>query len=105
MLFPVIFAALGREGDVYFATGNAIYRLIVPIRGDCNGDGRVNSADVDAVQRELADAPEPTYAAQDGSFRGSSGCDANGDGIIDARDLDELIRLIGFRRRAARSGR
>jgi aldose sugar dehydrogenase len=92
-------------GDVVFATGNAIYRLIVPMRGDCNGDGRLNSADLDAFEHELADAPEPTYNAQNGSYAGSWGCDANGDGVIDANDCDELIRLIGARRRAVRSGR
>lgn len=102
---PVIDVAQSRSGDIYFATGNAIYQLIVPIRGDCNGDGRLNSADLDAFERELADAPEPAYAAQGGSYRGSWGCDANGDGVINEADRDELIRLTGARRRAARSGR
>jgi glucose/arabinose dehydrogenase len=102
---PVIDVAQSREGDILFTTGNAIYRLHVPLRGDCNGDGRLSGADFDAFERELADAPEPAYAAQGGSFAGSWGCDANGDGVINAADRDELIRLTGPRRRAARSGR
>lgn len=101
----VIDVAQSRSGDIYFNTGGAIYQLIVPMRGDCNGDGRLNSADLDAFEHELADAPEPTYAAQGGSYRGSWGCDANGDGLINEADRDELIRLTGARRRAARSGR
>jgi len=101
----VIDVAQSRSGDIFFNTGNAIYQLILPIRGDCNGDGRLNSADLDAFERELADAPEPAYAAQGGSYAGSWGCDANGDGVIDGADRDELIRLTGARRRAARSGR
>ncbi len=100
---PVIGLAQSANGDVLFATGNAIYRLDVPMRGDCNGDGLVNFDDVIALQRELADAPEPAYNAQNGTFAGSWGCDANGDGTIDARDLDELIRMTGYRRRAVRS--
>ncbi|HEY3051909.1 MAG TPA: PQQ-dependent sugar dehydrogenase [Thermoanaerobaculia bacterium] len=102
---PVIDVAQTPKGDIVFATGSAIYRLIVPQRGDCNGDGRLNSADLDALERELADAPESKYAAQNGSFAGSWGCDANGDGVIDLNDRAELIRLIGVRRRAVRSGR
>ena len=101
----VIDVAQSPSGDILFATGNAIYQLITPLRGDCNGDGRLNSADLDAFERELADAPEPAYAAQGGSYAGSWGCDANGDGVIDAADRDELIRLTGARRRAARSAR
>ncbi|HEV8658534.1 MAG TPA: PQQ-dependent sugar dehydrogenase [Thermoanaerobaculia bacterium] len=100
----VIDVAQTPNGDIVFATGNAIYKLNVPQRGDCNGDGRLNSADIEAFERELADAPESTYAAQNGSYAGSWGCDANGDGVIDANDRAELIRLVGARRRAVRSG-
>lgn len=92
------------QGDIVFGSGNAIYRLVVPKRGDCNGDGMVDSRDVDALMHELADAPEAAQNAQNGSFAGSWGCDANGDGTIDASDLDELIRMTGFRRRAVRTG-
>lgn len=101
----IIDVAQSRSGDILFATGDAIYRLVVPLRGDCDGDGHLNSADLDAFERELADAPEPTYNAQSGRYAGSWGCDANGDGLIDEADRDELIRLTGARRRAARSGR
>lgn len=101
----VIDVAQSRSGDIYFVTGGAIYQLMMPMRGDCNGDGRLNSADLDAFERELADGPEPVYVAQGGSYAGSWGCDANGDGLINAADRDELIRLTGPRRRAARSGR
>lgn len=101
----VIDVAQSPNGDIVFATGNAIYKLLVPLRGDCNGDRHLNSADLDAFDRETADMPESTYEAQRGSFAASWGCDANGDGTIDERDRDELIRLTGARRRAARSGR
>jgi glucose/arabinose dehydrogenase len=101
----VIDVAQSSHGDIVFATGTSIDRLVVPLRGDCNGDGRINGEDVDALERELADAPEPAYAAQGGTYAGSWGCDANGDGIIDAADRDELIRMVSPRRRAARSGR
>ena len=40
--------------------------------------------------------------AQDGAYAGSWGCDANADGLIDARDLDALLQLISSRRRAVR---
>ncbi len=100
---PLIDLAQSPQGDIVFATGIALYRLIVPLRGDCNGDGRLSSADLDAFLHELADAPESAYVAQQGEFAGSWGCDANGDGIIDASDLADIIRLTGPRRRSARS--
>jgi glucose/arabinose dehydrogenase len=102
---PVIDVAQSSHGDIVFATGSAIYRLVVPLRGDCNGDGRLNGEDIIAFERELADAPEPAYSAQNGAYPGSWGCDANGDGLIDAADRDDLIRITGPRRRAARSAR
>ncbi|HSP35964.1 MAG TPA: PQQ-dependent sugar dehydrogenase [Thermoanaerobaculia bacterium] len=100
---PVIGIAQSARGDIVVASGSAIYRLSMPLRGDCNGDGVLNSQDVDAIVRELADAPERTYDAQGGSYAGSWGCDANGDGTIDANDLVELIRIIHPRRRSVRS--
>lgn len=96
----IIDVAQSKDGDIVFVTGDSLYRLIVPMRGDCNGDGHLNSADLDAFERELADAPEPTTNAQNGTFNGSWGCDANGDGLIDETDRAELVRLTGARRRA-----
>ncbi len=101
---PIIDIAQSPSGDIVFVTVNGIYRLLPPLRGDCNGDGRLSSADLDAFQRELVDAPESAYVAQLGEFAGSWGCDANGDGSIDESDLVDLIRLTGPRRRSARSG-
>ncbi|HKR66080.1 MAG TPA: PQQ-dependent sugar dehydrogenase [Thermoanaerobaculia bacterium] len=96
----------GPAGDVYFATASfsqtsTIHRLIVPARGDCNGDALVDSRDLLALLRELDDgATHRVIEAQDGAFAGSWGCDANADGTIDGHDLDELRRLLGTKRRA-----
>jgi len=88
------------NGDIYFATGFGIYKLIVPIRGDCNGDGRINAADIAALATLLADGPRPMTAAQNSSVTASWGCDANGDGLIDVRDLSVVSAM--FRGRAVR---
>jgi glucose/arabinose dehydrogenase len=82
------------NGDIYFATGFGIYKLIVPFRGDCNGDGNVNSADLAALGKVLADGPRPMTAAQNSSVAASWGCDANGDGMIDGRDLLAVSALV-----------
>lgn len=82
------------DGDIYFATGFGIYKLIVPIRGDCNGDGSVNSADLAALSKVLADGPRPMTAAQNSSVAASWGCDANGDGMIDGKDLALVTALV-----------
>lgn len=93
------------QGDIYFASGAALYRLMMPKAGDCNGDGLVDAADLAALDAELADAPERTIDAQNGAFRGSWGCDANLDGRIDEADRRELMRMLSIRRRSARAGR
>jgi glucose/arabinose dehydrogenase len=94
-------------GEIYLATasflGSAIQRLHVPPRGDCNGDGLVNSHDILPMFHEIEDGDvHPMITAQDGNYAGSWGCDANADGVIDERDLDALLRMIHSRRRAVR---
>jgi glucose/arabinose dehydrogenase len=79
----------GPTGDIYFTSGNAIYKLIPPLRGDCNADGRVDAADYSALQQAIAGGPLRTFES-----RQSWGCDVNGDGLIDERDLAELVSLI-----------
>jgi hypothetical protein len=93
----------GPQGDIYFCTGNAVYQLIVPSRGDCNGDGLVDTADIAALGKELADAAGEVFTnAQNGAFPASWGCDANGDGLIDERDVAALMAIVKPRVRAVR---
>jgi glucose/arabinose dehydrogenase len=103
----IIDVAEGPNGEIYFCTPNAIYQLTVPLRGDCNGDGKVDVADLDALERELADggaAGEVVTNAQNGAFAGSWGCDVNGDGLIDRRDVEALMAIVKPRVRAVRTG-
>jgi glucose/arabinose dehydrogenase len=87
---PIIDVVEAPNGDIYFATGFGIYELTVPIRGDCNGDGSVNAADIAVLVKLLADGPRPMTAAVTASW----GCDANGDGVIDGRDLVIVSALV-----------
>jgi glucose/arabinose dehydrogenase len=98
------------DGDILFATagmaGTAIRRLRMPLRGDCNGDGATDSRDVLPLLREIEDGVaqrHPTVEAQGGNYPGSWGCDANADGLIDAKDIDALSGLLRGRRRAVRT--
>jgi len=105
----IIDVTQSRNGDIYFATASfpsstTIWRLVIPKRGDCNGDGSTNSLDFFSTMQEIDDGgPHRMIDAQDGDYRGSWGCDANADGLIDAKDLDALRRLLGGRRRAVGS--
>ena len=89
-------------GNLYVASNNAIYRLVPPRRGDCNGDGSLDGDDLAAFASELADgASQPSWSAHLGSHKGSLGCDADGDDRITAADGVEMTRLLGWRRRSA----
>jgi glucose/arabinose dehydrogenase len=87
---PIIDVIEAPNGDIYFATGFGIYKLIVPARGDCNGDGRVSADDIATLAKVVAGGPLPMTAAQNASW----GCDANGDGMIDGRDLSLVAALV-----------
>lgn len=92
------------NGDIYFVSNSALYHLIVPARGDCNGDGVVDPMDARALTLELADGnPEPVLNAPAGAFRGSWGCDVNADGVIDSSDAAALASIIRGRTRAIRA--
>ena len=89
---PIIDVVEAPNGSIYFATGFAIYKLNVPVPGDCNGDGVVDAADLAALGKELSGGAHPMTSA-----RASWGCDANGDGMIDARDLAALAAKVRVR--------
>ena len=98
----VIDAAQAPNGDVYFATFDAIHRLIAPAQGDCNGDGRLDAIDVTALSAELRDGnPQARLAAAEGRYAGSFGCDVDANGTIDNADLIALVQRVKARRRSA----
>lgn len=102
-VFPVVDVTESPKGEIYFATSATLYRLVPPMRGDCNGDGVVNFADLQALQLELADGdPHPASTAAAGSYRGSWGCDADGDGLISNADFNALWHIVFPRTRAVR---
>ena len=98
MLIDVVQAA---TGEIYFASGAAIWRLYVPQRGDCNGDGLVDARNLTGLANELSrNGSRITLEASSAVNGVSWGCDANADGVIDDRDLAALAALIGGRVRA-----
>jgi glucose/arabinose dehydrogenase len=94
------------NGEIVFASASfggssTVQRLVVPARGDCNGDAAVDWRDILALLREVDDGgTHRSVEAQGGAYAGSWGCDANADGLIDRHDLDELRRLLGGKKRA-----
>lgn len=91
---PIIDVVQAPDGTIYFASGFGIYRLTVPMRGDCNADGMVNAADLGTLSSLLAGGARPMTAAQNGPVRGSWGCDASGDGMIDSRDFAAVAAMV-----------
>jgi glucose/arabinose dehydrogenase len=98
----VIDVAQAPSGEIYFVTGNALYHLITPARGDCNGDGKVDADDLAALAQALLEGPHATIATPGAAQTGSWGCDVNGDGVVDTRDMTALVRMLSSRSRSIR---
>jgi glucose/arabinose dehydrogenase len=98
----VIDVAQAPDGEVYFVTGNAVYHLVTPKRGDCNGDGKVDADDLLALAKALLGGPYATFVTPNEAHPGTWGCDVNGDGMVDDRDLTALAHLVSSRARSVR---
>ena len=99
---PIIDIAQNVEGEIFFATPFAIYRLHLPLPGDANGDGRVDGTDGRALAHEIVDGDGAlAIRTQDGAVNGSWGSDVNRDGLVDARDLVSLAKMRKGRTRGA----
>lgn len=97
----VIDVAEGGDGSIVVGSGNAVYRLIPPAPGDCNGDGLVDYADVGALQAALNTPSASRLSTTDDRTR-SWGCDVNSDGLVDGRDMAALADVLHLRLRAVR---
>jgi len=80
---PIIDVTESLSGDLYFATGTAVYKLIPPMRGDCNGDGAITTADIATIASRVGSPAEGAWP-----------CDANDDGLINAVDESVLWRTL-----------
>ena len=89
---PVVDVTEGPDGTIYFAAVKSIYRLRVPQRGDCDGDGAVTWADVPAVIAAWG-------GARDSATGLSWGCDVDGDGLINSYDVSLLKAVLSRRAR------
>ena len=85
---------LGQNVPGTFSNGSV--DIFGGLRGDCNGDGFVNAADLVACGLEAFDGDGNFWLdVPGGSFHGNPvGCDANADTIVDAGDLSCKINLI-----------
>ncbi len=76
-------------------TADGSVEIYPGIRGDCNGDGWVDAADVGACGLEIYDGDGDHWLDVGAGYPGSPvGCDSNADRIVDAGDLSCTSRLI-----------
>lgn len=100
---PLLDVVQARSGEIFVATATAIHRLRLPAPGDANGDGTITFADLETLERELAEgAGERAIDAQNGATHASWGSDANADGTIDDDDAAALRARLTGRRRSVR---
>ena len=90
---PVLDVVQKESGEIYFATPAAVWQLLLPLRGDADGDRTVSQADFAALARQVI-----THPSSD-PLTTTWGSDVNGDGVVDARDLVALARLLKPRSR------
>lgn len=96
----LIDVAIDPEGGVWFASPFVIYRLDVPLRGDVDGDGEIDFHDYQALILELDDGDgNSVFDVEGGTFPGTWGADADLDGIVSERDLQQLGWTLWGRRR------
>jgi glucose/arabinose dehydrogenase len=94
--------AEGPAGEIYFVTGSGVYQLTVPARGDCNGDGLINGSDYDLLRALVAGGPRLVTTVSSGAVQGTWGCDVDGDGVVDGKDVAMLLAQLHLRARAVR---
>lgn len=88
------------DGAIFFATAEAIWRLVPPARGDVNGDGELTSQDLEGLAHELVDGDgDSILAIHGGTFAASWGADVNDDGTVDSSDLVAWVILVQKRGR------
>lgn len=86
-------SSLGEDPDASNNASSALVRVVA--RGDVNGDGQMDAADIQALILEINDGDgDDAGQAQQGSFAGNATMDLNGDGLIDFGDLEILYRLV-----------
>lgn len=88
------------DGEIFFATAGAIWRLVPPERGDVDGDGELTDRDLEGLAHELVDGDRDSILEiHGGSFAASWGADVNEDAVVDSRDLVAWVILAQQRGR------
>ena len=90
-------------GEIFFATPKTIYKLEVPQRGDCNGDGLVNTDDLTALMAQLSAGSRTLPSVLTTTPPGTFGCDVDGDGLITSADVTALFARLHPRNRSVRA--
>lgn len=88
------------DGEIFFATAGAIWRLVPPARGDVDGDGELTERDLEGLAHELVDGDRDSILEiHGGTFAASWGADVNDDGVVDSSDLVAWVILAQQRGR------
>ena len=85
------------SGEVVNAAKSTIrpYGAADAVRGDANGDGTVDVADISAIITIMATATTPDASATTIPDASASGpADVNGDGVIDVADISAVITIM-----------
>ena len=80
---------------IFFNGPNACVNQKLYNRGDCNGDSGVNAADISALALEIGDGDgEEVVDVTKGTFKGTLGCDANKDNLVNQLDSSCTQNII-----------
>lgn len=82
----ILFTQTSNRKEVAFSDVNCILDTHTPVRGDVNGDGTINTIDVEEVANDIMGNPSDKFDAD--------AADINDDDLINAADIVQINKLI-----------
>ena len=91
----ILFTQTSNRKEVAFSDVNGILDTHTPIKGDVNGDGTVNTADVEEIANYIMGTPSDKFD--------SDAADVNNDEVVNAADIVQINKMIpSYRQRLNR---
>ena len=89
--YVVIEAQPNEDGSYSFVAPEGVTEVLVVVKGDVNGDGKLNVRDITALSKSQLTETNENYAGLDEAWQ-QFAADVNGDGKLNVRDITALSK-------------